>query len=378
MLKRTITILWLILVAAAVLGSCWWAHRSVGEQSLRVIARLPSHPVGWQLVWAGGPVCVSISSGVEYIRFNNRGNVVGKIRDKAHFACLPLSIECNQRLVLSQYLSPLVTGIFDLRSGRFECAESTGKAAWSVTSAYNLGRFWNADCTRFVAYSLPDRHYLKQLMLIDRKTRTTTTWRLPAGSMIHGIRGDSDSRPWILTRDPGFLYRMGSSEPRKRIPALDGMRSGLLSPGLDRAVAWFAFGTKEPRLFYVDFSSPNNIRPIRVQDTRSISGARVDWATRSPTGRAIALLLEDQGSAELYVGDPAQKLHRINCPNGFRFPSLGWSSNDELLEAYNTLPSGTVVWNQDGSVLYLSPGTAASKAKRPPALLSRASGDVDW
>lgn len=49
--------------------------------------------------------------------------------------------------------------------------------------------------------------------------------------------------------------------------------------------------------------------------------------------------------------DPAGELRKIECPSGYKYPE--WMHGEfEFATAYAPLPSASVVWNHDGSVLY--------------------------
>lgn len=318
---------------------------------LRVVARLPSSVGGYRLLWAGGLVCDALipisgsSASWEFLCLDDSGRVMKTVTNSASTVGFGLSIQCDRRIVLSEYdLEPMkCIASFDLNTAHLDPIESTKKAFWLTHIRYNYGRFWNHECTEFIASSWPDRHDENALVLIDKTRHSTKLWRLPRGRFRSWHWRDVDSHPWVLAVQPGALYQVGNNTPKQQVPALNDNVYAMLSPALDRAIGFANLGVGP---FYVDFKRPGLRRRIRTTGGDDISSASVPWATWSPTGDRVAFLIEDSGGhARLYAGDPARPLRELNCPEGFLFPTYnGFAGSIQ--------PDRTVVWSPDGETIY--------------------------
>ena len=94
----------------------------------------------------------------------------------------------------------------------------------------------------------------------------------------------------MLTNHPGALYQIGGhNEEKLRIPALDDAALEMLSPGLDRAIAFDRDGAGA---YLVDFSRPGLKQPIVVMGRIDIKDMMLGWGAWSPDGKQVALLLD--------------------------------------------------------------------------------------
>ena len=189
-------------------------------------------------------------------------------------------------------------------------------------------------------------------MLVRRRPPALSLWKPPNGGYPTSwtwSNRDADGDFRILVSHPGALYRLGGrGKAELSVPALDHAPTTMLSPALDRAVA---FGSARSQGYLVDFSNPRAKLPIAVTGSKSIGRLILGWGAWSPDGKQIALLMAEKDKREafeLYVGDPAGTMRQV-MRGGLRFSVPLWASQ---ANSEGSPGPGPFVWAGDSKSIY--------------------------
>ncbi len=331
------------------------------EFSVKIIRRW-ADPGLSKLVWAGGPAIIE-GDGRRILSLDRDGEV-RSVRRTDWQIISSHSIQCDDAVVIGGCADADETfaGLIDLRTGKHTKLASGSKACFYLNMLTYNAQFWSPDYQTFLAKP-PIRTYpndaerkaaKKQLVLVHLKPPSTSLWSPSNGGYpTSWVWSDDKGKKgfWVLASRPGGLYHLGATDEQKlTIPALDQAATTILSPTLDRAVAFRKPYSQEAYL--VDFSKPESEQPIATEGSSTISDLVVGGGAWSPDGRQIALLLADRTNRrfELYVGDPALTLKKVNI-KGLRFVNMAflfWES----MEEGGPPGSGSFVWSADSKSIY--------------------------
>ncbi len=235
--------------------------------------------------------------------------------------------------------------LVDLRTGKVTRLALGRKVTILGVNAYAYrAQFWSPDYQTFLvhpgfgeSFGAQGKAAFKQLAFVHLSPRSVRLWGPDNGGYPESwLWSDTKSGSgfWVLVSHPGELYRLGRRQERKlRLPALDNAPTTMLSPKLDRAVAFRNICVRGYRVnvqgYVVDFSKPELERAIKISGRKDMGRLSMGWGAWSPDGSQVALLLTDRtkdGHFALYVGDPAHTLRKIPMPQGFQFSD--WLTED--------------------------------------------------